>query len=142
MILNIQVEGGWILDGQKRWIGNSTSADTCKRESNLEPHWLNQQKLVQMLANIQAMFLIGWRLCKLYESVKMTPGHASLGKSWITLRARESVALGRELLGGNGIISDFYVAKAFGDLVPIYTYEGAYDINTLVTGREITDVDF
>jgi len=25
-----------------------------------------------------------------------------------------------------------------GDLEPIYTYEGTYDINSLVTGREIT----
>ncbi|KAK9070783.1 hypothetical protein SSX86_011185 [Deinandra increscens subsp. villosa] len=73
---------------------------------------INQQKLVQMLANVQAMFLMGWRLCKLCESGKMTPGQASLGKSWITLRGRETVALGRELLGGNGILSDFLVAKA------------------------------
>ncbi|XP_054780707.1 acyl-coenzyme A oxidase 4, peroxisomal-like isoform X2 [Prosopis cineraria] len=99
---------------------------------------INQQKLVQMLGNIQAMILVGWRLCKLYENGKMTPGHASLGKSWITLRARETAALGRELLGGNGILADFLVAKAFCDLEPIYTYEGTYDINTLVTGREVT----
>ncbi|OIW19103.1 hypothetical protein TanjilG_08903 [Lupinus angustifolius] len=99
---------------------------------------INQQKLVQMLGNIQGMILVGWRLCKLYESGKMTPGHASLGKSWITLRARETAALGRELLGGNGILADFLVAKAFCDLEPIYTYEGTYDINTLVTGREVT----
>ncbi|RDY01039.1 Acyl-coenzyme A oxidase 4, peroxisomal, partial [Mucuna pruriens] len=99
---------------------------------------INQQKLVQMLGNIQAMILVGWRLCKLYESGKMTPGHASLGKSWISLRARETAALGRELLGGNGILADFLVAKAFCDLEPIYTYEGTYDINTLVTGREVT----
>jgi len=39
-----------------------------------------QEKLVHMLGNIQAMLLVGWRLCKLYESGKMTPGHASLGK--------------------------------------------------------------
>ncbi|KAJ1416231.1 Acyl-CoA dehydrogenase, conserved site [Sesbania bispinosa] len=99
---------------------------------------INQQKLVQMLGNIQAMILVGWRLCKLYESGKMTPGHASLGKSWITLRARETAALGRELLGGNGILADFLVAKAFCDLEPIYTYEGTYDINALITGREVT----
>ncbi|XP_028764410.1 acyl-coenzyme A oxidase 4, peroxisomal isoform X2 [Neltuma alba] len=99
---------------------------------------INQQKLVQMLGNIQAMILVGWRLCKLYENGKMTQGHASLGKSWITLRARETAALGRELLGGNGILADFLVAKAFCDLEPIYTYEGTYDINTLVTGREVT----
>jgi len=33
-----------------------------------------------MLGNIQAMILVGWRLCKLYDGGKMTPGHASLGK--------------------------------------------------------------
>ncbi|XP_031257217.1 acyl-coenzyme A oxidase 4, peroxisomal [Pistacia vera] len=104
----------------------------------LAAYQINQQKLVQMLGNVQAMVLIGLRLCKLYESSKMTPGHASLGKSWITARARETVALGRELLGGNGILADFLVAKAFCDLEPIYTYEGTYDINSLVTGREIT----
>ena len=101
---------------------------------------INQQKLVQMLGNVQAMFLVGWRLCKLYESGKMTTGHASLGKSWITVKARETVALGRELLGGNGILADFLVAKAFCDMEPIYTYEGTYDINTLVTAREVTGI--
>ncbi|KAJ4979797.1 hypothetical protein NE237_010577 [Protea cynaroides] len=101
---------------------------------------INQEKLVRMLGNIQAMLLVGWRLCKLYESGKMTPGQASLGKAWITLRARETVSLGRELLGGNGILSDFLIAKAFCDLEPIYTYEGTYDINCLVTGREITGI--
>lgn len=101
---------------------------------------VNQEKLVHMLANVQAMLLVGWRLCKLYESGIMTAGHASLAKSWITLKARETAALGRELLGGNGVISDFLVAKAFCDLEPIYTYEGTYDINSLVTGREITGI--
>ncbi|KAJ8753771.1 hypothetical protein K2173_000025 [Erythroxylum novogranatense] len=101
---------------------------------------INQQKLVQLLGNVQAMILVGWRLCKLYEKGKMTPGHASLGKSWITAKARETAAIGRELLGGNGILSDFLVAKAFCDLEPIYTYEGTYDINTLITGREVTGI--
>ncbi|PKA67096.1 Acyl-coenzyme A oxidase 4, peroxisomal [Apostasia shenzhenica] len=101
---------------------------------------LNQEKLVHMLGNIQAMFLVGWRLCKLYESGKMTSGHASLGKAWTSKKARETVSLGRELLGGNGILADFLVAKAFCDLEPIFSYEGTYDINSLVTGREITGI--
>jgi len=37
-------------------------------------------------------------------------------QSWITLRARETAALGRELLGGNGILADFLVAKVW--LIP------------------------
>ena len=30
------------------------------------------------------------------------------------------------------------IVQAFCDLEPIYTYEGTYEINTLVTGREVT----
>ncbi|GFY95788.1 acyl-CoA oxidase 4 [Actinidia rufa] len=101
---------------------------------------ITQQKLVQMMGNIQAMILVGWRLCKLYESGKMTAGRVSLGKAWITSKARETVSLGRELLGGNGILTDFLVAKAFCDLEPIHTYEGTYEINSLVAAREITGI--
>lgn len=36
--------------------------------------------LSRMLGNIQAMFLVGWRLCKIYESGKMSLGQASLCK--------------------------------------------------------------
>ncbi|KAG2616620.1 hypothetical protein PVAP13_3NG248942 [Panicum virgatum] len=61
-------------------------------------------------------------------------------QAWTSKKAREVVSLGRELLGGNGILADFLVAKAFCDLEPIFTYEGTYDINSLVTGREITRV--
>ncbi|WCJ19852.1 acyl-CoA oxidase 4 [Euphorbia peplus] len=86
------------------------------------------------------MTLVGWRLCKLYESGKMTPGHASMAKSWITLRARETAAIGRELLGGNGILADFLVAKAFCDLEPIHTYEGTYEINAFVTEGDGSDI--
>ncbi|KAI0531239.1 hypothetical protein KFK09_000792 [Dendrobium nobile] len=101
---------------------------------------INQLKLSRMLGNIQAMLLVGWRLCKLYESGKMTSGQASLGKAWTSKTARETVSLGRELLGGNGILADFLVAKAFCDLEPIFSYEGTYEINSLVTGREITGI--
>lgn len=104
----------------------------------LASYQVNQEKLVRMLGNIQAMGLLAWRLSRIYEEGKMTPGQASMAKSWITLRARETVALGRELLGGNGILAEFLVAKAFCDLEPIYTYEGTYDINALVTGREVS----
>ncbi|RXH81834.1 hypothetical protein DVH24_036175 [Malus domestica] len=48
---------------------------------------INQEKLVRMLGNVQAMVLIGWRLCKLFEAGKMTPGHASMGKEKNTSRS-------------------------------------------------------
>ena len=49
-------------------------------------------------------------------------------------------ALGRELLGGNGIVTDFHVGKAFCDMETVYTYEGSYDVNALIVAREITGI--
>ncbi|RCV21680.1 hypothetical protein SETIT_4G156800v2 [Setaria italica] len=122
--------------------------DACRRYLGERKQWrvplaafqLNQEKLVRMLGNIQAMWLFGWRLCKLHGSGKMTIGQASLGKAWITKQARETVALGRELFGGNGIVTDFHVGKAFCDMETVYTYEGSYEINALIVAREITGI--
>ena len=47
---------------------------------------------------------------------EMSHEQASLVKAWNTSRGREVVALGRELLGGNGIVADFLIAKSFCDL--------------------------
>lgn len=99
-----------------------------------------QEKLARMLGNIQAMALLAWRLSKLHEGGRMTHEHASLAKAWTTLRGREVCALGRELLGGNGVVADFLVAKAFADMEAIYTYEGTYEVNVLVAGRGATGI--
>lgn len=86
------------------------------------------------------MFLMAWRLNQLYDEGKMTHGVSSMVKAWNSLRAREVMSLGRELMGGNGILSDFLVAKSFCDLEAIYTYEGTYEVNALVAGREQTGI--
>ena len=51
---------------------------------------------------------------------------------------RETVALARECLGGNGILLEYRVMKAMADMEACHTYEGTYDINSLVSGRELT----
>lgn len=78
------------------------------------------------------------KLTILAEKKKISIGKLGLGKAWVSKSMRESVALGRELLGGNGIVNDYGVMKAFCDMEGVYTYEGSYDVNTLVTGRELT----
>lgn len=70
----------------------------------------------------------------------MTEGLAGLTKAWVTLRAREVAALGREMLGGNGILADYLVAKHFGDMETMITGEGTYEINSLVAAREFTGI--
>eukprot|EP00887_Chlorella_sp_A99_P006329 scaffold3.g6329.t1 len=101
---------------------------------------LVQEKLQRMQATVQAMFLMAWRLTQVAEGGRLTHEQASLVKGWNTLRAREVVGLGRELLGGNGILADFLVAKAFCDAEAYYSYEGTYEVNALVAGRGATGI--
>ena len=64
--------------------------------------------------------------------------HMALSKCTCTRMCREAVSLAREVCGGNGIVSDNHVMKAFLDMEAIYTYEGTYEINSLIVGRFIT----
>ena len=101
---------------------------------------LIQDKLVRMLAEVETIKLMGWRLSKLADEGKMTEGQASLAKVHCCRRAREVVALGRDLMGGNGILIENHMARHFADMEAVYTYEGTNEINTLVVGREITGI--
>lgn len=55
-----------------------------------------------------------------------------------TKTCREVCAIAREVCGGNGIILENHVMKAMLDIEAIHTYEGTYEVNMLVSGREIT----
>ena len=59
-------------------------------------------------------------------------------KSHNTQTAREVCQIAREMCGGNGIIMDYHVMKQFMDIEALHTYEGTYEVNMLVSGREIT----
>ena len=99
---------------------------------------LIQEKLVKMLAEIVAMQLTTWRLSVLRDQGLMTDGQSSLAKMNNAAKARQIVALAREIHGGNGILLENHIARHFADVEAVYTYEGSNEINTLVVGREIT----
>lgn len=101
---------------------------------------LSQEKIARMMGNIQGMIHFAARVTQRYYDGKATMGQITLCKAWCTLRGREVVALARELCGGNGIILENGVMKAFIDMEAIHTYEGTYEINSLVAGRELTGV--
>lgn len=113
---------------------------------------LIQQQLVQILGNAVASTGMLARVTELeHGGYPGAAGHvpgvaggdmarAALAKSYASARMRESVALGRSILGGNGIVTDYRMAKIFADAEAIYTYEGTYEINSLIVGREITGV--
>ena len=90
------------------------------------------------MANTQAALLMCFRVSKMIDEGKATMGQIAMTKAWVTERTREVTRWGREMFGGNGITHENYVMKALADAEAIYTYEGTYDVNTLVAGRELT----
>jgi len=101
---------------------------------------LVQQQLVQILGNTVSSMGMMVRLAQLEDVGMAKDEQSALAKAFTTARMRESVALGRGILGGNGIVTDYEMAKIFADAEAIYSYEGTHEINTLVTGRAITGI--
>ena len=109
---------------------------------------LIQQQLVNMLGNATASMGMMVRIAQLQEGI-FTDAHGvrhggadmaqvALAKAYCSARMRETVAMGRSILGGNGIVTDFGMAKVFADAEAIFTYEGSFEINSLIVGRAVT----
>lgn len=101
---------------------------------------LIQDQLVRILGNTVSSTGMMVRLSQLEDEGAARDEQSALAKAFATARMRDSVALGRSILGGNGIVTDFEMAKIFADAEAIYSYEGTAEINTLVTGRAITGI--
>jgi glutaryl-CoA dehydrogenase len=97
-----------------------------------------QDLLARMLANITASQCLAMRQAQLHAEGKLTDAHAALAKSFCTAKCRETVAWARELLGGNGIVADYKVARFFADCEALYSYEGTYQMQNLIVGKAIT----
>lgn len=99
---------------------------------------LVQQQLADILGNATASLALMVQLARIQEEGKLEMAQAAMAKATTTRLARASVAMGRSLLGGNGISADFEMGKLFGDAEILYTYEGSYEINSLIVGRAVT----
>ena len=97
-----------------------------------------QDLLAKMLANVTACQCLMVRLAQMDDEGKLADHHASLAKAFCTAKSRETVAWGRELLGGNGIVADYNVARFFADAEALYSYEGTYQMQNLIVGKAIT----
>jgi glutaryl-CoA dehydrogenase len=99
---------------------------------------LIQNHLVEMLSNLTAMQTLCFRLSQLQDQDLLTDEHASLAKVFCSMRTRDVVSRAREVMGGNGILLEYDVARFVADAEAIYSYEGTKEINTLIVGRAIT----
>ncbi|MCZ2404279.1 acyl-CoA dehydrogenase family protein [Paenarthrobacter sp. Z7-10] len=96
------------------------------------------QQLAEILGNASASLALMAQLARVQEEGRLEMVQAAMAKSTTTRLARGSVAMGRSLMGGNGISSDYEMGKLFGDAEVLYTYEGSYEINSLIVARGVT----
>jgi glutaryl-CoA dehydrogenase len=99
---------------------------------------LMQDLLAKMLANVTACQCLMVRLAQMDDEGKLDDHHAALAKAFCTAKSRETVAWGRELLGGNGIVADYNAGRFFADAEALYSYEGTYQMQNLIVGKAIT----
>ncbi|MFJ4028959.1 acyl-CoA dehydrogenase family protein [Paenarthrobacter sp. NPDC089989] len=99
---------------------------------------LVQQQLADILGNAHASLSLMVELARIQQAGKLEMVQAAMAKATTTRLARASVAMGRSLLGGNGISTDYEMGKLFGDAEILYTYEGSYEINSMIVARAVT----
>jgi acyl-CoA dehydrogenase/glutaryl-CoA dehydrogenase len=54
--------------------------------------------------------------------------------------ARDQSRIAREMLGGNGITTDYSPMRHMANMETVYTYEGTHDIHTLILGEDLTGI--
>jgi glutaryl-CoA dehydrogenase len=99
---------------------------------------LIQGKLAKMLADITAMQTLCFRLSQLRAEGRMTIAMASLAKMHNAKRAYQVVADARDILGGNGVLLEYHLARHLADMQAVYTYDGTDTVLALIVGRDIT----
>ncbi|WP_127355731.1 acyl-CoA dehydrogenase family protein [Actinacidiphila soli] len=99
---------------------------------------LIQYRLSRMLADITDMLCMQFRLSQLLDEGKDSMPRVALAKMHYTERARAILADARDMLGGNGILLDYHVARHLCDIEAIDTYEGTDTVQALIVGRDIT----
>ena len=104
----------------------------------LAGYQLTQEKLVNMVLEIQKGTLLALHLGRLKDAGRLRPEQISFGK---LNNVREALSIAREartILGGNGITLDYSPLRHAANLESVRTYEGTDEVHTLILGQHIT----
>ncbi|WP_047241007.1 acyl-CoA dehydrogenase family protein [Corynebacterium epidermidicanis] len=143
LLRNSRAWVGWQGAGIQLGIFDAARKYVLEREQFGKPiakFQLVQEPLVRILGNATASLGMMTQVARIQQVGQMDMVHAALAKATTTRLARESAALGRQVAGGNGILTDHDLSKFMADAEIIFTYEGTYDINSLIVGRAVTGV--
>ena len=106
----------------------------------LASHQLIQNKLAWMATDITGMELIAKRLGELKAAGRLKLVQVSLAKMNNCRKALEVTRTCRELLGANGISTEYHVGRRMCDLETVVTYEGTEHIHSLILGQQMTGI--
>jgi glutaryl-CoA dehydrogenase len=101
---------------------------------------MQQDKLAEMATQITLAQLLVYRIADLKERGDLRPEHISMAKRNNVRMARDQSRIAREMLGGNGITTDYSPMRHMTNLETVYTYEGTHDIHTLILGQDLTGI--
>ena len=106
---------------------------------SISQYQLVQEKLAMIQGNLTHAMAMCAALARKQDNGEYDEVATSTAKMMNALRLRESVAMGRGITGGNGILAGEYdIARFFSDAEAVYTYEGTHEMNALVIGRALT----
>lgn len=109
-------------------------------EKPLASHQLIQAKLVEMFTEITLGQMLAYHLGRLKDQNKATPEQISMAKMNNVSKALKIARMSRDIMGANGILGDYHVARHMMNLESVNTYEGTEDIHRLVLGQHITGI--
>ena len=114
------------------------SLERMQFDKPLAAYQLTQEKLVNMLLEIQKGTMLAIHTGRLKDAGTLEPVQISVGK---LNNCREAIAICREartILGGNGITLDYSPLRHANNLESVRTYEGTDEVHTLILGNHIT----
>jgi glutaryl-CoA dehydrogenase len=107
-------------------------------ERPISSHQLVQHALVEMYSRIVQGQLLALHLARLKEQGSLDPVAISLAKRNNVDAARFVARAARDLLGANGIVDEYCVMRHMCNLETVHTYEGTFNIHTLIVGQALT----
>jgi glutaryl-CoA dehydrogenase len=137
----MRADVAWIATGLQAGALDAATAYVGRRAQFDRPvasFALVQEKLARMLGNLTASLGMVVQLSARQDAGDYRDENSALAKMWTALHARETAALGRELLGGNGLLLEHDAARFFADAEAVYSYEGTHEITSLIVGRALT----
>ncbi|MCC6350002.1 MAG: acyl-CoA dehydrogenase family protein [Candidatus Eisenbacteria bacterium] len=101
---------------------------------------LVQAELAKMLTEIVKAQLLALQCGRMKERGVCRPEHVSMAKRNNCEIALEIARRARDILGANGITSEYPVMRHMCNLESVKTYEGTHNIHTLVLGEQVTGI--